>query len=587
LDLAILLLAAALVRLPFLLQSGNFLDLDEATFGLMAHRFLTGEIPIYFSSQSYLGSFAAFVLFPLTLFLGWTALPVKLTAFLFFLGFFTVNFLLFKKIAGRTAAIFASLFLIFMPSHLFDLSLRVLGGHSELWLFQAALLLLLYRYFEEPPRSPVLLLFAIGLILGTALWICEIFLLFLIPFAIYFFLKFRSLSEVSDFFHLGRFRLPPKLRMLFRVWHGCLVVFFLIHLAGLVFLTPATEKFFHFFGASPPFEIKTLKIVFLILCGEIFLVSWFQTPSASRISTFSRLGSFLGGFLIGYFPAIFFNLAGGEGLRILEKSGALHLGVWVERGHFIFTKRIPEFILDLRPPFFTPLLSIHALANLVFCCLIVFILLMTGIYFRRDKNSYVWIFYGMGIFTIFANLISTLEAARYLAPLYLALTGIFGFFFGKILWPRARALSILIALLMLSHFAYGTCRFYQSVPKNFQSSYDGIIDFLESRNLRGGYASRQISSVLTYLSEEKLVFSSFGIPDRYFAYEDYVGTLKERAYIFETGDSSHDAFKKDAASLSSRVFGPYVVYYPENSEGTDLPYAPSVRKFFLHIYLNE
>jgi len=573
-DVLILLVLAVLARIPFLAQAGNLLDLDEASFALMAKRILMGEIPLYLTSQSYLGSLVSFVMAPWVALLGCTALPVKLTTLTFSLGFIAVNYLLLKTIARRSVAIFASLFLILMPPGLMDLSTRVTGAHPELWVFQAVLLLLLFKFFEGPTRIPMeRLLLGMGVLTGMALWICEVFLLYLIPFLIYFVLRFWKpreesvIQSICNFFRLSYFRLPTWLRILLQTWHGLILLFLVFHGVGI---------FLPHFGAVVPFQIKVLKKLFLVFSGELVLIYWFHTPASDRLSLLRNLGFLVGGFLLGHAPAIVFNLAGGEGLRIFHGSGAIGLTEIPNRLQLIFMRRIPELILG----------------NPVFWEMILVSFGVLGFAFRKNRASYIWLFYGLGFFILLGNLVSTLEAARYLSHLYVPFTVLLGYFLGGFLWPKRRLIAILLALFVLLHFGHGYYRYYRAIPKDHASNQAKILEFLRSEKIHGGYASRTISSILTYLSKERLIFSSYGIAERYIPYEQYTKSLSRPAYIFETDDSSAESFRKDENLFSQvesqKIFGPYIVYLLRNSSSiSDLPYAPPPRRFPIYLYLNE
>ncbi|MBI4398664.1 MAG: hypothetical protein HY586_06020 [Candidatus Omnitrophica bacterium] len=607
-ELLIILLVAALVRAPFILLGTNYIDLDEATFGLMAKRILEGEIPLFFTGQSYCGSLAAFVLTPFLALFGHTGFALKLGSLTFFLAFLSVNYALMKRIASRPVAVFTSLFFIVMPPALFQMSLKVWGCHSELWVFYAALLLLLAKYFDGPQHFfSEKILFWIGFFAGAGLWLSELYLLFLIPILLYFFLRFRSHQEESaagwlyNLFWLKHFRLPGLLRRALIGWHFLLVTIFLMHTAA-IFLAdsswmnqPLGAALLKKLGAVPPFQIKMLKKILLMLFAEAGLVTFLHSALFSKLLVLRNGGAVIVGVSIGHLPAILFNLLGGEGLRIFHKSGALAAGEWSARAGALFGTTLPQLILGRTDP------AAWCLAGIIFIAVCA-----TVVYFRKDfkilyhpergrQPSYLCLFFLMAVCIVLGNMLSTLAAMRYVAPVYLALAPILGYFFGQILWRgRLKILSILLSVSILGYFLIRIYHVYEGIPKNHAQNYYEIIDSLEARGIQGGYARRDLSQILTYLSGEKIVFSSYAGTDRYIPHEQFVGTLAEKAYVFEPGDSSDAAFRENETFTGKvrerKEIGSHVVYWV--SEETDsirdnLPYSPKHRKFPIQIYLNQ
>ncbi|MBI4970449.1 MAG: hypothetical protein HZC17_01210 [Candidatus Omnitrophica bacterium] len=610
-ELIILLIVAILVRIPFLLQAGSLIDFDEATFALMAKRILGGEIPIYISGHSYSGSFCSLVMAPFIALFGHTALAIRLTSLTFFLSFFTVNYFLMKRIANRTVAIFSSLFFILMPPSVMDVSMRVWGGHAELWLFQAAALALLAKYFDGPQKfffGP--LLFFFGLIVGAALWVSEFFLLFLIPFLLYFLCRFRQPQSDSlfrwiwNFAKLAYFRLPGWLRKVLIAWHIFLAVFILIHLTAVFFANnPAIpQKFFKIFGAIPPFQIKVMKKLFLAFTLEVLVVYFMHSQPFSKLLMLSNLGPMFGGLLVGYSPAILFNLAGGKGLRIFQKSGAISFSEFPARLQLIFTQKIPQFLLGLGDGFYVHPDALLKTGWMVFGAISLAAIVITIIcYWKNLKtlvwpktgiiSSYVWIYFLILLLTIKANIWSTLEAARYLAPAYIGLVGILAFFLGEIVWKKFKLTAVILTLLILASFGYGNYIFYRDIPTARAASYSEILDYLASQQIRGGLACRTLSHILTFLSGEKVVMSTYLQPERYKPHADYTLPLHRKAYIFEADDSTNEAFRKNPDLFSKvkeeKTFGPNVVYIVEESEEPDGTYTARQHKLPIYFYLNK
>lgn len=572
----LLLILAFLVRLPFLLQSGNIVDFDEATFALMAKRILEGEIPLYVSGHSYSGSFISFLMAPFLALLGNAPLAVRLPPLVLFLVFLLVNYLLLKKMFSKAVGIFATLFLIVMPAGVFDISMRAWGGHAELWSFWAAALLLLFLYFNSSHSGNFLMLFGIGFISGAALWIGEIFVLFLVPSVLYWIAR----GKAWNFIRVKNTAIPPWLRWIFIGAHAIIGLYLAVQLINL------------FFGVhpQPPFRIKELKKITVLLISEI-TVTWIFTPSRSEEYWLKgkKMAATVSGILLGHLPAVLFNSLGGEGLRIFHKSGAITCADLPTRLSDIFAHKIPHFVLGLSY-FDFPSKNFFGWGLLV---LILFMVLFTAL--SRASPRPVLIYYGLGAMTVFANIASTLEAKRYMAPLYLALAVIMGVFLGQIAWRKSKFLSVFLAFLIGSGWSYTDYRFYQELPKDRRDHYRQILDYLESRGIQGGQGSRSITHLLTFLSGERIVFSTYLQQERYLPHALYTEKLWRRAYVFGKTDSALQNLEKDPALFSKVTqktqigdFVIYIVEMPEKREaGVDVSYLEWRPRPKLHFYLNQ
>ncbi len=602
--LPLLLLAALVSRLFVLFQSGNLIDFDEATFALMAKRILEGEIPFYISGHSYSGSLASFVMAPFIALLGTQPLAIKLSSLAFFLVFITIQYFLLKTLFSRPVSAFSNLLIVCMPAGMYDISTRVWGGHAELWSFQAALLLLLHSYFERSlPRDQKLwILFAMGVLVGMAFWIGEIFLLFAGAFAIYFILRLWRPNEslivrMREAFLLKAVRLPPWIKGVLVTLHTLLLLYLFLQAVNLLVSGtrfPGLKHLLTPWVTDPPFRIKEMKWIFYLLAGEslgLFFLG--QTSSEARKAFLGKLAIAASGVLAGHLPAILFNSLGGEGLRIFHKSGLLTGPDFLSRLSRVFTVQLPRMILG--PPGAWPILF-----------LVVGMVGVVGFVRRRDflifwrlprdtKPPYLIVFFLVLALTLLANVSSTLEAERYLAPAYLGLAVILGYFLGEWAWKRSKVTALVLAGLVGGYFLFTEYAFLKAAPKERYAQCREILDYLEKREIRGGQASRSLSYTLTFLSGEKVVFSTYDSPERYLPYERYTEKLWRRAYVFDGGDSTAERFRQNRNLLSkvkeTQKIGPFVIYVVElpklKEGGINLPYLEERPKPHFHFYLNE
>ncbi|MDP3921135.1 MAG: glycosyltransferase family 39 protein [Candidatus Omnitrophota bacterium] len=579
--LLILLIAAFLTRLPSVLLAGNLIDFDEATFALMAKRILEGELSVYASGHSYSGSLVSFLMAPWIALIGNNPAAIRLTSLTVFLVFVAIFYLLMKKIFDRRVAVFSSVFMVFMPIGVFDISTRVWGGHSEIWPVAALLLYLLHRFFDSPApvARPLRHLFLIGFVAGMAVWINSLFFLFLIPSILFFALRLGSRP--------GRHSRPQPtaLRFLFAGIHLFILGYVVLQFYAMI------QGSLH---GDPPFRMKELKKIVLLLVGEaVFLSLWNAADKKERMLQIKYLACTVLGCAVGNLPALVFNLLGGEGLRIFHKSGLIPFSLLAQRLHEVFVIKIPKFILGFsETPMFTSLETGIAEWILLFLMLA---LMFAVAWHKRAKPGYFMLFLFIALLTVAANVFSSLEAARYLVPLYWTLTVCLGIFLGEMLWPRSKALACILAVVIAGYFLFGNVRYYQNLPKDGLSQYRAIIDGLNENQVQGGFAPRSLSLILAYLSGEELVFSVHPDRARYLPYDQYAHLLKRRAHIFQMSDSAaadfrmnEPLFAKVINIIKTRQWVAYIVDEGEEPGEPPVPPYPEWRAHSgLHIYLNE
>jgi len=356
---------------------------------------------------------AALVRIPLIESFGNLSLYIKLIPLTIFLCFIAVNFTLFKQVANRRVATFASLFLIFVPIEILSLSLNIV------WLLQAATLLFLAKYFDGPAKFFESGLFLVlGLLIGISCVITKTYLYYLIPALIYFLARFRQPQDESlflwlyNFCRLKYFRLPKLMRFGFMGLNILLLAALLI------------------------FPNKTLNAVLIVFSLEIILLYFIHSQPFSKLIMIRNLGPLAAGLIIGYLPATYFHIFGAGAIRAPHPLVALSSGLLMFFG-------------------------ITALAAII-----------TGIYFRKDlkafiqpkpgmKPSYVWIYYLIAIASIAGNVLFSLKTSSVISPVYLAGAVILGYLFGEVLWKKSlKIVSILTALVILSYYAYNTYLLY-------------------------------------------------------------------------------------------------------------------------------
>jgi hypothetical protein len=174
-----LLAAAALYRLLLIARGWPAIDSDEAIIGLMARHILTGDRPIWFWGQHYMGAFQAYFAALFFAVFGSSAFVLHLSVLLLTLGFLACVYLLGRAAYGPIAGLLTLGWLTFGPPMGVLRELMATGGYQDVLLFSALVLLgvwLRLRVAEPVPRgrrawiSYLLTYAGIGLFAGLGLW---------------------------------------------------------------------------------------------------------------------------------------------------------------------------------------------------------------------------------------------------------------------------------------------------------------------------------------------------------------------------------------------------------------------------------
>jgi hypothetical protein len=184
---------AALLRLSILVSSQGMMDGDEAVLGLQAERILHGEFPIYFTGQSYMGSWDAYLAAPLIALFGPSAGTLHAITFLESLLLVPLMGALAGRLFGDKARLYAMLLTALPPLYVAVGELRMLGGYVETLVLGSALMLgaisIVDRWSQK--RATRWIWALCGLLLGLAFWIDLLIICYLatvviwiLPFAI-------------------------------------------------------------------------------------------------------------------------------------------------------------------------------------------------------------------------------------------------------------------------------------------------------------------------------------------------------------------------------------------------------------------
>ncbi len=185
LPLWLCLLLALIVRAWLVFHTHGVIDGDEAMVGIQAQHILRGELPVYFISQAYMGSFEAYLmalLFAITGSTVWTlrAEPILLSLLLVWLTWKLAAILAdaakLPPYAKRRFMFIATLLAALPPLYDAIIELRTLGGYIETFVLMLFLLISAFRLTQRwreggSPRELALRWVGIGFIVGLGFWV--------------------------------------------------------------------------------------------------------------------------------------------------------------------------------------------------------------------------------------------------------------------------------------------------------------------------------------------------------------------------------------------------------------------------------
>ena len=146
-----LLTLAALLRLTLILRGWPSLDSDEAVVGLMARHILhNGEFPDFFWGQFYLGPLQAYAAAAVFAIFGASLVALRLPALLLTLGMLAGVYGLGRAAYGRVVGLLALAWLALGPPYALIREIVADGGHQEMLLLAALVLLGVWDRLRQP-----------------------------------------------------------------------------------------------------------------------------------------------------------------------------------------------------------------------------------------------------------------------------------------------------------------------------------------------------------------------------------------------------------------------------------------------------
>ncbi|MDW7761295.1 MAG: hypothetical protein SCM96_11770 [Acidobacteriota bacterium] len=207
--LILILIAATLVRVPYLSHSFGLMDSDEAIPALAGKHTAEGGRPaLYYYGAFFQGSFPQHYYALMFFLFGYSVFMAKLSAFLAFLAFVGVHYIFLKKIFGFLPAAAMSAFFILPIPDLVTAGFDIGSGFPVVLLFGSLIFLLTHAVvFEKSSHW----LPALGFLAGLAFWTHQISVIYIATAGLFLApvlkLQWKKYGALAFHFALGTFPL--------------------------------------------------------------------------------------------------------------------------------------------------------------------------------------------------------------------------------------------------------------------------------------------------------------------------------------------------------------------------------------------
>jgi hypothetical protein len=510
---------AIAARLPFLLTGKIPFDSDEAVEGLMARHVLEGELPAFFWGQAFKGvpevyaSAAAFALF------GSSVTVLKSVTLVLFAAYVALNFVLLDRLTTRWVATCASLLLIFAPPALVFWSLDASAEYIVIMLLGTVLLLLCLRPAASvraegrEHRAEIPRLLAIGLVVGLALWVHQLFVVYLIPL-----LLIRALRSDA-----WRRRDIGRMNRLALALGAIAVVYLLLGIVAFLSGGFTLQLGSVAISATAPQKMARIAIGVLILAALVQIIS--ATPRAQLRAAVRRYWPMAAGFLVGYAPVLLYSIFV-EPAR--SPARVANLRQLMSASPDIFGNIVP-ILAGFKIPPTADRLPVPVLAALPGAAALAAYLWFSRRRLLTDFFALFAVFFPLLFFGSGAYLDT--QSYRYFIPWYAGLSiawavGSLGLAQMVRLKPDTTyyLASAIVAAIIGVH-AWQQVAWYQKLQPDTQSL--ATIDCLKRNGFRGGYAEYWTAYKLTFIIQEEIIIAPTDGIDRYPKYTEFVRSLPQ------------------------------------------------------------
>ncbi len=535
-SLAAIILIAVLLKVGLLILQSFPFNSDEAIVALMGRHILSGEWPIFFYGQAYMGSLDAYLVALFFWIFGQSVWVIRMVQTLLYASTILSTYFLAKMIFNSPKIGLISAALLAVPVINVTLYTTIsLGGYGEALLIGNLILLLVVSIKRE-----------VDLLIGT---------------------KASQGDEKEDRFHV---KIPLV---------KCLALGLMI---GLGLWAN---------GLTLVYSVPSIIYLVGIFVDKIY--------SAKRLSgkreffTFA-VSSVVFGFFVGAFPIWLFAVQHNLEMLVSEYFGsavAVENGTWLMQvgQHLLnFCLLGIPVMLGFRPPWDVFWLALPLIPFVLFFWIWVCISLGRLLIKKNNYNGELLLLSGPVVFILLGFLGTSFgvdPSGRYFLP-FAVILSIFAAYVMVVGLKRNAKLSFGLLGFVLIFNLSGTVQSVISFPHRLTTQFDSatiidhsydqqLIDFLEINHITRGYSNYWTAYPIAFLSNESLIFvpqlpyhDDFRYTsrdDRYAPYDSMVAASNEVAYItvnFPALDERiRDAFKKADATWNEKCIGDYRVFY--------------------------
>lgn len=320
----LVILAALLVRWPFVQAGETLLNPDEAIVGLMALDIAGGDrLPIYFYGQRYMGSLEAFIIAGLLPLFDNLVHALRFGPTCVFAVFAAMQYLMLTRWFGRRGGLAGVAVLLACSPMFLHWSISARGGYMEVMLWGAALLWTYSEWFVEPiattdPRRRNRQRLMFGAIIGSGFWINPSIILFIAPIVLHA-LANRPLGALERDARFGR--ALSGVRSVFGVTTlplAAVAVVLLMNMVSSVWVEEGRVRYSMLLGLGPsPLAFGILGLA----AGAVglFVVRCTSLIAQARAVVMDNAAMVLG-ILVGATPALLYLVAATLGMRPMDPS---------------------------------------------------------------------------------------------------------------------------------------------------------------------------------------------------------------------------------------------------------------------------
>lgn len=534
---AVVVLAAVLVRWPFVATGETLLNPDEAIVGVMALDIAAGEtLPIYFYGQRYMGSLEAFIIAGMSAVFDNPVDALRFGPTCVFAIFVGLQFLMLTRWFGRRGGLAGVAVLLACSPMFLHWSVSARGGYIEVLLWGAALLWAYTEWFVEPtPRMDLRrryrLLF--GLMVGSGFWINPSIILFIAPIILHA-LSNKPLAMLDATPRLGGCLGAARNKLGVTMLPVAVILGFLaLNAVWAVWVDMGQVRRSMLFGLGP--SPAAYAIVAAVLGITAILIIKKTTLVNQARELMMQNAAMLLGIIIGAAPALLYTVQAALGLREMDPS--LPMGIrplWTAGETLVYLLHGLPLLFEADPRPFVGLMGMgHSdvsrplgiamnglmsasnwlVAGGLLVAAIVLVRSQSGplaaLFRLRPANhpAAVLLFLALAVslvLFVMSGCAMNFTTIRYLVPIWVFIPGLVA---AACVGTRVRYAGPVLVLFLCTGYAFGQIGMHQTLGA--QHPLRPVAEALEQRGIDRGIAEPLDAHMLSFMTARKCRLAEF------------------------------------------------------------------------------